>query len=376
VTSRNGQAPRLRVGVHVGQLLQSVPGGIGRVTELLCAELPRHTELVAFASGSRTDCGQLAARLGPDVEFRGLPLLSQRCRYELWQRTRRPRVDLGLDVCHAPSLAVPASAAPLVVSINDVAFLRHPETFTRHGVRFHERGLEIARAEAAAVIAPSRFTCEELIREGFDPQRVHQVPLGLPDPGCTDDAATRECVRALGVTGPYILVAGTVEPRKDHAVVVSALRLLRAWGVDVSLVIAGPIGWMPAEAVVALQRPGVIMLGQVSDTQLDALYRQAAVVAAASVYEGFGLTVLEAIARGRPVVASDIPAHAELLGDVGDLVPPGDADAMADAIEKHLADQVSCNQPSLPALERARQFRPDATIDGHLAVYRAAAGVT
>jgi glycosyltransferase involved in cell wall biosynthesis len=371
VSSGNGQGPRLRVGVHVGQLLQSVPGGIGRVTELLCAELPRHTELVAFASGSRTDCWRLATRLGPEVEFRGLQMLSQRCRYELWHRTRRPRVELGLDVCHAPSLAVPASAAPLVVTINDVAFLRHPETFTRHGVRFHERGLEIARVEAAAVITPSSFTRDELVREGFDRERVHHVPLGISRPGCADPATTLACVRALGVTGSYVLVAGTVEPRKAHDVVVSAIRELRARGVDISLVIAGPIGWMPAEAVVALQQPGVIMLGQVCDAQLDALYRNAAVVATASMYEGFGLTVLEAMARGRQVVASDIPAHAELLGDAGTLVAPGDPDAMADAIEARLADP-TCTS-SRVAFRRAAQFRPEATIDGHLAVYRAAA---
>jgi glycosyltransferase involved in cell wall biosynthesis len=224
VTLRNGRGSRLRVGVHVGQLLQSVPGGIGRVTELLCAELPQHTELVAFASGSRSDCGRLASRLGPEVEFRGMQMLSQRCRYELWHRTRRPRVGFGLDVCHAPSLAVPACTAPLVVTINDVAFLRHPETFTRHGVRFHERGLTIARDEAAAVITPSRFTRDELIREGFDGSRVHHVPLGLPSPGSPDPARTRHLVEALGVTGPYVLVTGTIEPRKAHHVVVDAVR--------------------------------------------------------------------------------------------------------------------------------------------------------
>lgn len=372
-TLRNGSGTRLRVGVHVGQLLQAVPGGIGRVTELLCTELPHHTEVVAFASGSRVDCGQLASRLGPEVEFRGLQMLSQRCRYELWHRTRRPRIGFGLDVCHAPSLAVPACVAPLVVTINDVAFLRHPETFTRHGVRFHERGLAIARDEAAAVITPSAFTRDELLREGFDATRVHHVPLGLPNPGAPDPARTRQRVDALGVPGPYVLVTGTIEPRKAHHVIVSAVRELRARGTDISLVIAGPIGWMPAAAVAALDQPGVQLVGRVPDVTLDALYRHAAVVASASVYEGFGLPVLEALARGCSVVASDIPAHAEVLGDTGRLVPPGDAFAMADAIAELLADPDAGDRLSLAALERWEHFPQQSTIDGHLAVYRSVA---
>jgi glycosyltransferase involved in cell wall biosynthesis len=372
--SRNGHGPRLRVGVHVGQLLQSVPGGIGRVTELLCEELPRHTELVAFSSGSRTECRRLASRLGPEVEFRSLQMLSQRYRYELWHRTRRPRVGFGLDVCHAPSLAVPACTAPLVVTINDVAFLRHPETFTPHGVRFHKRGLAIARDEAAAVITPSRFTRDELVREGFDANRVHHVPLGVPNPGCPDPVRTREIVAALGISDPYVLVAGTIEPRKMHHVIVAAIRELRSRGTDVSLVIAGPVGWMPPAAVATLDQPGVRMVGRVSDRQLDALYRHATVFATASVYEGFGLPVLEAIARGRPVVASDIPAHAEVLGDAGRLVTPGDVDAMAGAIEELLGSPELRDRLSGAALAQWEQFPHRSTVDGHLAVYRGVAG--
>jgi glycosyltransferase involved in cell wall biosynthesis len=140
--------------------------------------------------------------------------------------------------------------------------------------------------------------------------------------------------------------------------------------VDISLVIAGPVGWMAERGVVALDRPGVIRLGRVSDSALDALYRRAAVVATASVYEGFGLTVLEAIARGRPVVASHIPAHAELLGGAGALFPPGDVDALADALEGAL------EAPAVDARlahERAGVFSPERTIAGHLAAYRLAA---
>ena len=235
---------------------------------------------------------------------------------------------MGVDVCHAPSLAVPPSAAPLVVSINDIAFLRHPDAFTRHGVRFHKAGLAVARREAAAVIVPSRFTRDELVREGFDPGRIHHVPLAVRPPAPASARLSREPLRRLGVNGPYLLAVGTVEPRKDHASMVAALELLRARRPELSLVVAGASGWLPTKTAPPLARPGVVECGHVSDAELDSLYRHAEVVISASVYEGFGLTVLEALTRGCPVVASQIPAHVELVGDAARLFPPGDVSAL------------------------------------------------
>jgi glycosyltransferase involved in cell wall biosynthesis len=130
---------------------------------------------------------------------------------------------------------------------------------------------------------------------------------------------------------------------------------------------------MPADAVAALRQPGVHLVGRVPDATLDALYRHATIVATASVYEGFGLPVLEAIARGRPIVASDIPAHAEVLGDAGRLVPTGDVDAMAAAIDELVADPGARDRLSAMALARWEQFPHQSTIDGHVAVYRSVA---
>ena len=139
--------PRLRVGLHVSQLIHTIPGGIGRVTQLLCDELPKYVDVVPFAVGSRCDRAMLETRLAPRTELhRVLGVPSIRWQYELWRHFRRPRVHLNIDVCHAPSLALPPTSAALVVSVNDVAFLHHPETFTTHGLRFHARGLATARA--------------------------------------------------------------------------------------------------------------------------------------------------------------------------------------------------------------------------------------
>jgi len=364
---------RLRIGVHVGQLLQDIPGGIGRVTEMLCEELPRYAQVVAFSSCPRRERRALGERLGDEVEFRrvGAPG-SPRWSYELWHRRRGHRLDLRVDVCHAPSLAVPPTAAPIVVTINDVAFLRHPETFTRHGVRFHERGLAIARREAAAIIVPSMFTRDELVREGFDGDRIHCVPLAVRTPERFPSVETGELMRARGVRGPYVLVAGTVEPRKGHATVVAAFDRLRARHPDLSLVVAGSPGWLAKRAAAELARPGVVSLGCVSDEELDLLYREAEIVVSASVYEGFGLTVLEALTRGRPVVASAIPAHVELVGDAARLFPPGEVGALTAAIDELLRNRAARDDLRRRALERARQYQVANTVDGHLAAYERA----
>ncbi|HEV7524873.1 MAG TPA: glycosyltransferase family 1 protein [Acidimicrobiia bacterium] len=373
--ARSPEPHRLRVGIHVGQLLQSVPGGIGRVTQMLCDELPRRADVVAFSSSPRGARAALDACLDDAIEFRSLGPGAPRWHYARWNRYRNRRLDLPVDVCHAPSLAVPPTSAPLVVTVNDVAFLRHPEAFTAHGIRFHERGLEIARAEATAIIVPSAFTRDELVREGFARARIHCVPLAaarVPTQS-TWSAAICDQLHERGVRGRYLLAPGTVEPRKDHATIVAAFERVRAHHPDLLLVVAGASGWLRKSAARELERPGVVVLGHVSDAELDLLYRGAEVVVSASVYEGFGLPVLEGLARGRPVVATEIGPHVEVAGGAARLFAPGDVDALTNRIEEIVDDPAACSDLRRAALERAQHFSVSATVDGHLAVYERAA---
>ena len=348
----------MKIALHAGQLFQRVPGGIGRYVEGLVDALPRAgVDLTTFAAAPATGTHpELTDHvdLGPP----GPPL-----RYELWHRLRRPHVTIDADVVHAPSLAVPpAGDTPLVVTVHDVAFLRHPEVFTRRGVAFHRRGLAIAHREAAAIITVSEFTRAELVRAGFEPERIHLAPLGItitpPDPASELDAR----VAAVGVTAPYVLSVGTIEPRKGLDTLAAAFTRLRRDHPDLMLAIAGPQGWLE---VPGLEAPGIRRLGKVDEATLDALYRRAEVCALPSRYEGFGLPALEAMARGCPVVVSDVTALPGVVGDAGVLAPPGDVTAWTSALHDLLGDPAARTDLSARGVARAATFSWDASAVAH-----------
>lgn len=352
--------------MHVGQLFQSVPGGIGRYVEGLLSALPDEgVDLVTFASGSpRPDAGYELPHhvdLGPP----GPPW-----RYELWHRWRRPPIPVEADVMHAPSLAVPpAQGTPLVVTIHDLAFLRHPEVFTNRGVAFHRRGLTIAYREAVSILTVSEFTRGELVRAGFEPERLHVAPLGIVvEPG--DPVAALDArVASVGVEAPYILSVGTIEPRKGLDILAAAFARVRRNHPDLSLVIAGPKGWL---TVPGLDAPGVVRLGKVDEATLDALYRRATLCALPSRYEGFGLPALEAMARGCPVIASNATALPGVVGDAGMLVPPGDVVGWAAALNELLGDDAARADCSARGLRRAATFTWAASARAHRDAYEAA----
>lgn len=349
----------MKVALHAGQLFQRVPGGIGRYVEGLVDALPRTgVDLMTFAAAAPAPGTHPELTEHVDLGPPGPPL-----RYELWHRLRRPRVALDADIVHAPSLAVPPTGdIPLVVTIHDVAFLRHPEVFTRRGVAFHRRGLAIAHREAAAIIAVSEFTRAELIRTGFEPERIHLAPLGInlapPDPAPELDAR----VAAVGVTAPYVLSVGTIEPRKGLDTLAAAFTRLRRGHPDLMLAIAGPQGWLE---VPGLDAPGIRRLGKVDEATLDALYRRADVCALPSRYEGFGLPALEAMARGCPVVVSDVTALPGVVGDAGVFAPPSDVNAWTAALHGVLSDPAARADLSARGIARAATFTWDATAAAH-----------
>ena len=352
----------MKVAVHAGQLLQPVPGGIGRYEIALLRHLPEvGVAPIAFAAGSRPR--GVAARV-PWIDL-GPPRGS--LRYELWHRVQRPRLRIEADVVHAPSLAVPpVRERPLVVTVHDIAFHRLPEVTTKRGVSFHNRGLDLARRHATLVVVPSEFTATELTREGFTRDRIEVVPFGVDQPVPRDPDEIDRAIARVGVSPPYVLTVGTVEPRKDVATIVRAVEQLRRSRPDLKLVVAGPRGW---GEVHGLDRPFVHVIGAQPWSALDALYRRADAFCLASLYEGFGLPVVEALARGVPTIATTGSALEEVVRGAGALFAPGDADGCAQQIESLLDDAALRADLKRAGFARAAELNWVRAAEGHAHAY-------
>lgn len=357
-----------RVAITLEQLWHSVPGGTARAALDGVEALRRHTDLELVGVAARHSAPP-APSWRPSVPVRHLPL-PRLALYESWHRLRRPAVERAtgpVDVIHATGMAVPPRSAPLVVTVHDLAFRRDPSQFTRRGVSFFTRAIELARREADIVICPSRSTLEDCVADGFDPDRLRLVPWGI-DVAPADAAAIDEVRVRLGLPGRYVLWAGTIEPRKNLPVLLDAFAQVDT---DAVLVLAGPRGWNE-DLTDRLGRLGerVRTVGFVDPADLRALQAGAEMFCFPSLQEGFGLPVLEAMAQGTAVITSSGTATAEVVGESGLLVDPTDRRALTEAIAMVLDDADRRSAMARAGLERARgRFGLDRTAAALLSAY-------
>jgi glycosyltransferase involved in cell wall biosynthesis len=328
------------VAVTVEQCWHRVPGGTATSTLGTLRALARRDDLDLIGVAARhPEPAPDAFALPIPVKHLPLPRLAL---YEAWHALRWPRIERAtgpVDVVHGTAIAVPPAKAPLVMTIHDLAFLADRSQPTRHGLRFFERGTELARRHAELVLVPSEATAAECREHGFDADRIRLVPWGV-DAVAVSAEQIDEAARTYALDRPYVLFVGTMEPRKNLRGLIAAMALLA--GREIDLVLVGPEGWNEdvSKLLASLDGTGIGVhaLGFLPPDALPPLFAGCAAFCFPSLREGFGMPVLEAMAHGAPVVTSSGTATAEVAGDDALLVDPADHEAIAKAIARILDD--------------------------------------
>jgi len=347
-------------------------GGIGRLTRELIAALARRSSIHhyrLFVSGA--DRHDLS--IAPGQRFSWHPTsLTPRTLARVWHRARLPlpvEVFTGrVDLFHATDFTLPPTLprTKTILTVHDLSFVRVPETASPTLKAYLDSVVPRSVRRAHHVLADSQATKDDLIElYGVAPAKITVILSGVDarfQP--VEDSSTRAAIRAKYAIGdkPYIFAIGTVQPRKNYARLIQALAQVRAVH-DVILVIAGGTGWLEDEMYRILDalnmRDHVRLIGFADDDDLPAFYSEAYCLAFPSLYEGFGLPILEAMACGTPVMTSNISSMPEAAGDAALLVNPADTDEIANALLRLIADTELRAQLIQRGIAQAKRFTWD-----------------
>lgn len=281
-----------------------------------------------------------------------------------------------LDLFHGMHFVLPAARrAKLVLTVHDLTYLRHPEYFSDRALneRGYRRELPRALARADAVVAVSEHTKRDLVDLLRVPAARIRVVLEGVEPSFfvqPGDPATDSVLARLGLVPPYLVcLVGTPEPRKNLVRAVAAARLAAP---RTPLVLIGPVE--PIRTLLGADVSNVRMVGTLSDRDLPHVLHGAACALYPSLYEGFGLPALEAMAAGVPLVTSDRSALPEVVGDAAVLVDPESVEAIADGLRALLADEARRARLVEAGLARARELSWPTAARRVLALYRELVG--
>jgi glycosyltransferase involved in cell wall biosynthesis len=382
--------PRTGVGQYVAALAGALAG--------LAGPEPEEVALVPFSWRGTADLPGVVAALGVTGPAAGSARLRcgrrrvpARLLQAAWARLSVPPVEWlagPVDVFHATNyVAPPARRAAGVVTVHDLSYLRYPEMVTAATARYREL-VPRALRRGATVCTPTAAVADEVADTyRLPPERLVVTPLGVGPAWHRATPPEPAWLAAHDLPERYLLFVGTREPRKNLPTLLAAYRELLAGRVPRAagpgaggegggvppLVLAGPPGWGEAVDLAGLPAGAVRTPGYLAEEDLARLVAGAAALAVPSWYEGFGLPALEALACGTPVVAADLPALREVLGGQAELVPPGDADALADAVARVLREPGG--EPARAARRaRAAGFTWDACAQATMAAYRRALG--
>lgn len=372
----------MRVAIDYTSAIYQV-AGIGRFTRSLVhalAEIDRDTEyLLVYAAPPRGV--QPAIPDAPNFSGHRIPL-PDRLLTIAWQRLRIPvPVDLAtgpLDIFHSPDFVLPPVwRTPTVLTVHDLAFLLRPECAEQKLREYLEKAVPRSVAKADFVLADSENTQDDLIvLLGVPPSKVEVIPGGV-DPRFTPikDPESERVRREVTGGAPYILSVGMIEPRKNLGRLIDAFaRIKAAHGLPHKLVLAGKRGWLSDDiyrrAAESPNTRDIVFPGFVPESALPGLYGASDLFAFPSLYEGFGLPPLEAMASGVPVVVSRSSSLPEVVGTAALMVDPESTEQLAEAMALSILDADLRKRMVTDGLLRAKQYSWRAAAERMLAVYR------
>jgi glycosyltransferase involved in cell wall biosynthesis len=310
--------------------------------------------------------------VAPQVAHRPAPV-DERWLYRLWYRAGIPlpvQLFTGpINLFHSPDFVLPPvrGGIPTLLTVHDLSFVHYPATFPANLVAYLNRVVPRSVARATHILADSQSTKRDLAAIWRVPDdKVTVLYSGVNERfRPVTDATALAAVRARYGLGdrPYVLAVGTVQPRKNYELLVRAFRAVAQAGPHV-LVIAGGRGWLTEGLDAEITRQGVadrvILPGFVDDADLPALYSAADLFVFPSLYEGFGLPLLEAMACGVPVISSDASSLPEVAATGGEptalLLPPGDEAAWSAAMLRLLTDETARQRLITAGVAQAARF--------------------
>ena len=318
----------------------------------------------------------------PDACFQTRLFRTTSQKIKIWDRFSFPPLDLiGLkaDVFHFPDyLLAPLISKNTVLTIHDMSFYSVPQFNFDWFVKKYQKIVRENARKAKVIIADSISTKNDIIRHlGIRSDKIFAVHLGAEESFKKLDKANvdKDMLGKMGVHKKFILSVGTIEPRKNYVTLIKTFDQIRKTA-DISCVICGKTGWKSEATYAAHQespfKEDIKFIGSVSDTELLQLYNQAELLFYPSYFEGFGLPVVEAMACGLPVVASNTSSIVELIPDKDLLFDPEDSPGFTEKILAILKDETLKDALSIKSIENARLFRFEKTARQTLQAYQKA----
>lgn len=371
-----------RIGVNLLWLVPGEVGGSEEYTVRLLAALKQFgsddVEIVLYVNGRFGEAyPELASwyptRVAPvSGSSRGLRVVLE----STWL-AMRSRLDGCVLVHHAGGTMPMVRSVPGILTMHDLQPLANPERFGLIKGTYIRFLAPRSLKKAKTVVCLSDFVANDVVdRVGVRREDIEIVPCGVNDPGAAfDQQRSRALLEALDLSDhPFVIYPAITYPHKNHASLVAAFARIADRVDDVRLVFTGGAGASDSVVESTIAAYGlqlkVIRTGRIPESDLDLLYRAATMMAFPSLYEGFGVPILEAMSRGCPIVSSDAGALPEVVGDAGELVDPIDVAGWANALLGLLTDPTRRTVLTRRGFDRATQFSWSASAQTLLSVYR------